>query len=96
MDTAPASHIISGTGTSPEDRPGAWVRPRRRNGRGILNDANIEARPDRASPGLRSIGRNANLERLGLNWDTLITVHPPTPDRPITRADLLSSIGRGD
>lgn len=37
-----------------------------------------------------------NLERLDLNWDTLITVHPPTPDRPITREDVLRSLGRID
>jgi hypothetical protein len=37
-----------------------------------------------------------NMERLGLNWDTLITVHPPNPDRPITRQDLLDSLDRGD
>jgi glyoxylase-like metal-dependent hydrolase (beta-lactamase superfamily II) len=35
-----------------------------------------------------------NLERLGLNWETLITVHPPNPDRPISREDVLSSLGR--
>jgi glyoxylase-like metal-dependent hydrolase (beta-lactamase superfamily II) len=33
-----------------------------------------------------------NLERLGLNWDTLITVHPPNPDRPVTHADVLRSL----
>jgi glyoxylase-like metal-dependent hydrolase (beta-lactamase superfamily II) len=29
------------------------------------------------------------LDRLGLAWDTLITVHPPNPDRPITRAAVM-------
>jgi glyoxylase-like metal-dependent hydrolase (beta-lactamase superfamily II) len=33
-----------------------------------------------------------NFERLGLAWDRLISVHPPNPDRPITREDVLSSL----
>jgi glyoxylase-like metal-dependent hydrolase (beta-lactamase superfamily II) len=33
-----------------------------------------------------------NLERLGLDWTRLISVHPPTPDRPITREDVLDSL----
>jgi glyoxylase-like metal-dependent hydrolase (beta-lactamase superfamily II) len=33
-----------------------------------------------------------NLERLGLNWNRLVSVHPPNPDRPITREDVLRSL----
>jgi glyoxylase-like metal-dependent hydrolase (beta-lactamase superfamily II) len=33
-----------------------------------------------------------NLERLGLNWSRLVSVHPPAPDRPITREDVLNSL----
>jgi glyoxylase-like metal-dependent hydrolase (beta-lactamase superfamily II) len=33
-----------------------------------------------------------NFERLGLAWDRLISVHPPNPDRPITRDDVLRSL----
>jgi glyoxylase-like metal-dependent hydrolase (beta-lactamase superfamily II) len=33
-----------------------------------------------------------NFERLGFAWDRLITVHPPNPDRPITRDDVLRSL----
>ncbi len=36
----------------------------------------------------------ANLERLGLDWENIISVHAPTPDRPITRRDILASLGR--
>jgi glyoxylase-like metal-dependent hydrolase (beta-lactamase superfamily II) len=36
----------------------------------------------------------ANLERLGLDWENVISVHAPTPDRPITRRDILASLGR--
>jgi glyoxylase-like metal-dependent hydrolase (beta-lactamase superfamily II) len=37
-----------------------------------------------------------NMERLNLNWETLISVHAPNPDRPITREDVLRSLGRID
>jgi glyoxylase-like metal-dependent hydrolase (beta-lactamase superfamily II) len=36
----------------------------------------------------------ANLERLGLDWENIVSVHAPNPDRPITRRDILSSLGR--
>jgi glyoxylase-like metal-dependent hydrolase (beta-lactamase superfamily II) len=36
----------------------------------------------------------ANLERLGLDWENVISVHAPNPDRPITRRDILASLGR--
>ena len=34
----------------------------------------------------------ANIERLRLDFDRLVTVHPPNPDRPHTRADLMASV----
>jgi glyoxylase-like metal-dependent hydrolase (beta-lactamase superfamily II) len=36
----------------------------------------------------------ANLERLGLDWENVISVHAPNPDRPITRRDILATLGR--
>jgi glyoxylase-like metal-dependent hydrolase (beta-lactamase superfamily II) len=36
----------------------------------------------------------ANLERLGLDWENIVTVHAPNPDRPITRRDILATLGR--
>jgi glyoxylase-like metal-dependent hydrolase (beta-lactamase superfamily II) len=36
----------------------------------------------------------ANLERLGLDWENVISVHAPNPDRPIKRADILATLGR--
>jgi glyoxylase-like metal-dependent hydrolase (beta-lactamase superfamily II) len=36
----------------------------------------------------------ANLERLGLDWENVVSVHAPNPDRPITRRDVLASLGR--
>lgn len=35
-----------------------------------------------------------NLERLGLDWENIISVHAPNPDRPITRRDILATLGR--
>ena len=37
----------------------------------------------------------ANLERLKLDFGPYIMVHPPVPDRPLTRADLMTAVGRG-
>lgn len=33
-----------------------------------------------------------NLERLKLDYDTVVSVHAPTPDRPIRRADIYATI----
>lgn len=35
-----------------------------------------------------------NFERLGIAYDSLISVHAPNPDRPIGRTDVLASLGR--
>jgi hypothetical protein len=37
----------------------------------------------------------ANIERLKLDFNSFITVHPPVPERPLTRADLMGAVGRG-
>ena len=37
-----------------------------------------------------------NFERLKLDFNTLVSVHPPNPDRPMTRGDVLKSLGRGN
>jgi hypothetical protein len=36
----------------------------------------------------------ANLERLKLDYDTVVSVHAPNPDRPIKKTDILASLGR--
>ena len=36
----------------------------------------------------------ANLERLKLDFGPYIMVHPPVPDRPLARADLMTAAGR--
>jgi len=33
-----------------------------------------------------------NVNRLGLDFDRYVTVHAPTPDRPLTRADLMGAV----
>jgi hypothetical protein len=30
----------------------------------------------------------------GLDWENVISVHAPNPDRPITRRDILATLGR--
>jgi glyoxylase-like metal-dependent hydrolase (beta-lactamase superfamily II) len=37
-----------------------------------------------------------NFERLKLDFNTLVSVHPPAPDRPMSRTDVLKSLGRGN
>ena len=51
-------------------------------------DFNIPAPGQPVSPSIPTLV--ANLERLNLDFDRYVTVHPPTPDRPLTRADLLA------
>ena len=38
----------------------------------------------------------AELDRLKIDYTTIIPVHQPNPDREITKADLLKNIGRGN
>ena len=48
-----------------------------------------------AAPAPPTAGHRAmvhNLERLKLDYDTVISVHAPNPDRPITKADLMAAI----
>jgi glyoxylase-like metal-dependent hydrolase (beta-lactamase superfamily II) len=35
----------------------------------------------------------ATLNRLNLDYDTWIQAHPPNPDRPLTRADVMAAVG---
>jgi glyoxylase-like metal-dependent hydrolase (beta-lactamase superfamily II) len=53
--------------------------------------------PDNPVPNPPVVGTQvmvANLERLGLDYDTVISVHAPNPDRPIKKADVLASLGK--
>jgi glyoxylase-like metal-dependent hydrolase (beta-lactamase superfamily II) len=37
----------------------------------------------------------ANIDRLKLDFDRAVSVHAPNPDRPITRAEMVASLGAG-
>jgi glyoxylase-like metal-dependent hydrolase (beta-lactamase superfamily II) len=58
-----------------------------------FNIPNPGAAPGPVNPSLPVLV--ANLERLKLDFTSYITVHPPVPDRPLTRADLMGAVGRG-
>jgi glyoxylase-like metal-dependent hydrolase (beta-lactamase superfamily II) len=51
-------------------------------------DFNIPASGQPVSPSIPTL--IANIERLHLDFDHHVTVHPPNPDRPLTRADLMA------
>ena len=51
-------------------------------------DFNIPAPGQPVSPSIPTL--MANIERLHLDFDRYVTVHPPNPDRPLTRADLMA------
>ena len=42
---------------------------------------------------ISSVVMMSNFERLGLNFDTMVSVHAPNPDVPITRAAVLAALG---
>jgi glyoxylase-like metal-dependent hydrolase (beta-lactamase superfamily II) len=58
-----------------------------------FNIPNPAAPPAVVNPSLTALV--ANIERLKLDFTTYITVHAPVPERPLTRADLMSAAGRG-
>jgi glyoxylase-like metal-dependent hydrolase (beta-lactamase superfamily II) len=51
-------------------------------------DFNVPAPGQAVSPSIATLVEN--LERLQLDFDRHVMVHPPNPDRPMTRADLLA------
>jgi glyoxylase-like metal-dependent hydrolase (beta-lactamase superfamily II) len=53
---------------------------------------NPGAAPATVNPSLVKLVEN--LDRLKLDFNAYIAVHPPNPDRPLTRADLLGAVGR--
>jgi glyoxylase-like metal-dependent hydrolase (beta-lactamase superfamily II) len=54
---------------------------------------NPGAAPGAVNPSLTTLV--ANLDRLKLDFDQYIPVHPPVPERSLTRADLMGAVGRG-
>jgi glyoxylase-like metal-dependent hydrolase (beta-lactamase superfamily II) len=51
-------------------------------------DFNIPPPGQPVSPSIATL--IANIDRLQLDFDRHVTVHPPNPDRPLTRADLMA------
>jgi len=51
-------------------------------------DFNIPAAGQPASPAIATLVQN--VDRLKLDFDRHVLVHPPNPDRPLTKADLLA------
>jgi glyoxylase-like metal-dependent hydrolase (beta-lactamase superfamily II) len=48
--------------------------------------------PTPAEPNVAHIVMLDNLERLKLDYDTVVSVHAPTPDRPIRKADIYATV----
>lgn len=54
----------------------------------FTGDFNVPAAGQPVSPSIKTLVENT--DRLKLYFDRHILVHAPTPDRPLTRADLLA------
>jgi glyoxylase-like metal-dependent hydrolase (beta-lactamase superfamily II) len=54
----------------------------------FTGDFNVPAPGQPVSPAIATLVRN--VERLKLDFDAHVLVHPPNPDRPLTRADLIA------
>jgi glyoxylase-like metal-dependent hydrolase (beta-lactamase superfamily II) len=59
----------------------------------FTGDFNVPAQGQPVSPAIATLVRN--VERLKLDFDAHVLVHPPNPDRPLTRADLLALAKQG-
>ena len=54
----------------------------------FTGDFNIPAQGQPVSPAIATLVQN--VERLKLDFESNVLVHAPNPDRPVTRADLMS------
>jgi glyoxylase-like metal-dependent hydrolase (beta-lactamase superfamily II) len=65
----------------------------------IVAYADMYNAPAQGQPGFLNEGTKvfvANLDRLKLDWDRLVSVHTPVPDRPIMKAEVMTLLqGRG-
>jgi glyoxylase-like metal-dependent hydrolase (beta-lactamase superfamily II) len=59
----------------------------------FTGDFNVPAAGQAVSPAIKTLVDNT--ERLKLDFDRHVTVHAPTPDRPLTKADLLALLKSG-
>jgi hypothetical protein len=56
-------------------------------------DFNVPAAGQPVSPSIGTLVQN--VDRLKLDFDAHVLVHPPNPDRPLTKADLLELAKKG-
>ena len=64
----------------------------------VVAYADMYNAPAQGQPGFLNEGTKvfvANLDRLKLDWDRLVSVHTPTPDRPIMRAEVMELMKTG-
>ena len=54
----------------------------------FTGDFNVPAAGQPAAPAIATLVQN--VERLKLDFDRHVLVHPPNPDRPLTKADLMT------
>jgi hypothetical protein len=54
----------------------------------FTGDFNVPATGQPVSPAIATLVQN--VERLKLDFERHVLVHAPTPDRPMTRADLMA------
>jgi glyoxylase-like metal-dependent hydrolase (beta-lactamase superfamily II) len=59
---------------------------------GIPNPPAAGAPAAPVNPALTTLVQN--VDRLKLDFNAFLTAHPPNPDRPLTRADLMGAVGR--
>jgi glyoxylase-like metal-dependent hydrolase (beta-lactamase superfamily II) len=57
-------------------------------------DFNFPAAGQPVSPAIATLVQN--VDRLKLDFDAFVPVHPPNPDRPLKKVDVLRLIGRSD
>lgn len=58
----------------------------------ILFSADFNIPPPGQPPALQIATLIENIEQLHLDFDRFVTVHAPSPDRPLTRADLMALV----
>jgi glyoxylase-like metal-dependent hydrolase (beta-lactamase superfamily II) len=58
----------------------------------FTGDFNVPAQGQPVSPFIMTLVEN--IDRLKLDFETHVLVHAPTPDRPMTKADLLALVGK--
>ena len=88
IDLAQPASRASGTTMPPASPGGPPPQPGTKERILFTGDFNVPAAGQPVSPAIATLVQN--VERLKLDFDAHVLVHPPTPDRPMTRADLMA------